>query len=102
MRKVLWLIWFIFLAVISVSAQNDTVIFSARGGFYYEVLPLELYNIHPENHIRYTTNGNRPDAHSPRYAGSLVLDERMYSHSDIYTIVNCPEQDFFLPDSVQH
>ena len=102
MRKALWLIWFIFLVIISVSAQNDTVIFSARGGFYYEVLPLELYNIHPENHIRYTTNGNRPDAYSPLYADSLVLDERMYSHSDIYTIVDCPEQDFFLPDSVRH
>ncbi len=102
MRKALWLIWFIFLVVFSVSAKNDTVIFSARGGFYREVLPLELYNIHPENHIRYTTNGNRPDAHSPLYSDSLVLDERMYSKSDIYTIVNCPEQDFFLTDSIRH
>lgn len=101
MRRVLWLIGFI-LVVISANAENDTVVFSARGGFYYEVLPLELYNIHPENHIRYTTNGQRPDAHSPLYVDSLVLDERMYSHSDIYTIVNCPEQDFYLPDSVQH
>ena len=83
-------------------AQNDTVVFSAKGGFYDEVFLLELYNIHPENHICYTTNGNRPDAHSPLYVDSLVLDERMYSNSDIYTIVNCPEQGFFLPDSVQH
>ena len=101
MRRVLWLIGFI-LVVISANAENDTVVFSARGGFYYEVLPLELYNIHPENHIRYTTNGNRPDAHSPLYSDSLVLDERMYSKSDIYTIVNCPEQDFFLTDSIRH
>ena len=83
-------------------AQNDTVLFSARGGFYYEVLPLELYNIHPENHIRYTTNGNRPDANSPLYEEALELNEQLYSNSDIYTILNCPEQDFFLPDSVQH
>jgi hypothetical protein len=102
MRRVLWLIWFIFLVVISVSAQNDTVIFSVRGGFYDEVLPLKLYNIHPENHIRYTTNGSRPTAQSPLYEESLVLDQRLYSKSDIYTIVNCPEQDFFLPDSVPH
>ena len=102
MRKRLCFILFSLSVVLGVTAQNDTVIYSARGGFYYEVLPLELYNIHPENHIRYTTNGNRPDAHSPLYTDSLVLDERMYSHSDIYTIVNCPEQDFFLPDSVQH
>ncbi len=102
MRKRLCLILFALSVVVGLMAQNDTVVFSARGGFYYDVLPLELYNIHPENHIRYTTNGNRPDAHSPLYVDSLVLDERMYSNSDIYTIVNCPEQDFFLPDSVQH
>ena len=102
MRKRLCFILFSLSVVLGVTAQNDTVIFSARGGFYYEVLPLELYNIHPENHIRYTTNGNRPDAHSSLYSDSLVLDERMYSHSDIYTIVDCPEQDFYLPDSVQH
>ena len=30
------------------------------------------------------------------------MDERCYSRSDIYTIVNCPDQDFFMPDSVRH
>lgn len=81
---------------------QDTVIFSTSGGFYEEVLSLELFNNHPQNHIRYTTNGNRPTAQSPRYDNALTLDEHLYSKSDIYTIVNCPETEFYLPDSVQH
>ena len=84
------------------NAQNDTVVFSARGGFYNDVLPLELYNTRPQNHIRYTINGNRPTAQSPLYEEALTLDERCYSKSDIYTIINCPDQDFYLPDSVRH
>lgn len=102
MRKRLWLIWFVFMVVVSVQAQNDTVVFSARGGFYDEVFSLELYHAQPQNHIRYTTNGNRPTAQSPLYEEALVLDERCYSKSNIYTILDCPESDFFLPDSVPH
>ena len=83
-------------------AQNDTVIFSAQGGFYEDVFQLELYNYYPQNHIRYTTNGNRPDANSPLYSDSLYLDESLYSTSDVYTIINCPENEFYLPDSVEH
>lgn len=94
------LLW-LFLTTLSGWAQNDMVFFSASGGFYEEVFSLELYNIHPENHIRYTTNGNCPDANAPLYTDSLMLDERMYSKSDIYTILDCPETEFFLPDSIQ-
>lgn len=83
-------------------AQNDTIVFSTGGGFYEEVLQLELFNSNPLNHIRYTTDGNRPTAQSPLYEGPLVLDSSKYSKSDIYTIVDCPVQDFYLPDSVQH
>jgi len=83
-------------------AQNDTVLFSARGGFYDDVFSLELFNNHPQNHIRYTINGNRPTAQSPLYEEALVLDERCYSKSDIYTIEDCLETEFFLPDSVRH
>ena len=82
-------------------AQNDTVLFSAQGGFYEDVFQLELYNYYPQNHIRYTTNGNRPTAQSPLYEGPLVLDTSKYSKSNIYTILNCPEEEFFLPDSIQ-
>lgn len=87
---------------ISIWAQTDTVVFSARGGFYEDIFSLQLDCQNPQNHIRYTTNGNRPTAQSPLYEEPLTLNERLYSKSNIYTIINCPEQDFFLPDSVRH
>ena len=90
------------LACLVGQAQNDTVLFSAQGGFYEEVFPLELYNYYPQNHIRYTTNGNNPTAQSPLYEEPLLLDSTKYSQSNIYTIINCPIQDFYLPDSVAH
>ena len=102
MRKRLCFILFALSVVFGVMAQNDTVVFSARGGFYDEVFSLELYHTQPQNHIRYTINGNRPTAQSPLYEEALVLDERCYSKSDIYTILDCPETEFFLPDSVSH
>lgn len=102
MRKRLCFILFALSVVLGVTAQNDTVIFSAGGGFYEEVLSLELFNYYPQNHIRYTINGNRPTAQSPLYEEPLTLNEHLYSKSDIYTIVNCPDPDFFLPDSVRH
>ena len=102
MRKCLCLILFALLVVVGATAQNDTVLFSARGGFYEEVLALELFNYYPQNHIRYTTNGNRPTAQSPLYEEPLLLDASKYSKSDIYTIADCPEEDFYLADSVQH
>lgn len=95
---VLW----ILLASITGYAQNDTVVFSARGGFYNEELALQLYNINPQNHIRYTTNGNRPTAQSPLYADSIWLDETKYSESDIYTIQITPDNLVYVPDSIQH
>ncbi len=83
-------------------AQNDTVLFSARGGFYDDAFALELFNYYPQNHIRYTVNGNRPTAQSSLYDEPLMLDERNYSKSDIFTIINCPSNEFFAVDSVQH
>ena len=102
MKRSLWLILLVFLAVVSLNAQNDTVIFSVRGGFYEDVFALHLYNINPWNHIRYTTNGNRPTAESPLYMDSLWLDETKYSESDIYIIQISPENLVYVPDSVQH
>lgn len=102
MRKRICFILFALSVVVGVTAQNDTVIFSASGGFYEEVFQLELFNYYPQNHIRYTVNGNSPTAQSPLYDEPLVLDERNYSKSDIFTIVNCPENEYFSVDSVQH
>lgn len=82
-------------------AQNDTVLFSARGGFYENVLSLELSNTNPQNHIRYTVNGNSPTAQSPVYEGALTLNADMYSKSDIYTIVNTIPSQFYLPSDVK-
>ena len=102
MRKYLFSIVFALFVVLGAKAQNDTVLFSVKGGFYENVFALQLSRNNPQNHIHYTTNGNCPTAQSPLYTEPLVLDARLYSKSDIYTILNCPEQEFFLPDSVRH
>lgn len=83
-------------------SQVDTVVFSASGGFYDDVFQIYLSNNFSQNHIRYTINGNRPTAHSQIYTSPILLNEQMYSKSDIYTIVNCPEDDFYLPDNINH
>ena len=83
-------------------AQNAEVLFSANGGFYEESFALELFSTAPQGRIFYTTNGNRPTVQSQLYEEPLVLDEQLYSRSDIYTIIDCPETSFYLPDSVQH
>ena len=103
-RSKLFLLYFLplFLAAVSAKAQNDTVVFSASGGFYEASFALQLDHVNPQNHIRYTINGNRPTAESKLYEAPLFLDASQYSNADIYTIINCPEQDFFMPDSVQH
>ena len=102
MNRYRLLIIFVF-CLVSLSAMAQwQVLFSANGGFYEETFELEMFSTYPQGHIRYTTNGNRPTAQSRQYVEPLVLDESLYSKSDIYTIVNCPEQEFFLPDSIRH
>ncbi|MDY6436769.1 MAG: CotH kinase family protein [Bacteroidales bacterium] len=83
-------------------AQADTVVFSAHGGFYENSFQLQLSNSNPDYHIRYTINGNRPTAQSALYANPLVLDEQMYSKSDIYTIQISTDELVYNPGSVQH
>ena len=101
MRRCL-LVWFFVFAFVSAKAQNDTVVFSASGGFYEEVFALQLANTNPQNHIRYTVNGNRPTAQSALYEDSIVLDASNYSKSDIYTIQISPDYLVYVPDSIQH
>lgn len=101
MRKRLWLIWSLFFAVILAQAQNDTVLFSAQGGFYDNVFALRLSNTNPQYHIRYTTNGNSPTAQSPRYEGAMTLNASMFSKSNIYTINNTIPSQFYLPNDVK-
>lgn len=102
MRRGLWFLGLILLAVVTAQAQTDSVQFSAPGGFYEEGFALQLRNANPQNHIRYTLNGNCPTSQSARYETPLLMDFGLYSRSDIYTIVNCPQPDFYQPDSIRH
>ena len=97
------LVWFLILVPFFGTSQSvERVCFSVNGGFYEDAPTLELSPFYTQHHIRFTTNGNRPTAQSRLYTEPLLLDERLYSTSDIYTIVNCPEYQFFLPDSISH
>lgn len=101
MQRRFWIFCFVFFAVVAAKAQNDTVLFSAHGGFYDEEFSLELFNYYPQNCIRYTTNGSTPTAQSPVYVAPLHLDASQYSKSNIYTIVNTIPSTFYLPNDVQ-
>lgn len=103
MRSGRLLIWILCLVpVFGTSQITERACFSVPGGFYEESFNLELYPFYQQHHIRFTTNGNRPTAQSQLYTEPLLLDGSLYSTSDIYTILNCPEEDFFLPDSIRH
>lgn len=100
MRKTF--ILFLLLGVTChVNAQEEQVSFSSPGGFYDNSFQLSLDCVYPGHHIRYTTNGNTPTSCSELYTSPFLLDESMYSRSDIYTIVNCIPSTFYLPDDVQ-
>ena len=101
MRKRIFFILFALLIGFGATAQNDTVLFSLRGGFYEDIVALSLSNSDPQNHIRYTTNGATPTAQSPRYRTTMLLNATKYSQSNIYTIVNTIPSQFYLPQSIQ-
>lgn len=63
---------------------------------------MELFSTYPQGRIFYTINGGRPTVESRQYTEPLVLDESLFSKSDIYTIVNTIPSTFYLPDSIQH
>lgn len=87
MKKLLLLLIFSECLSFLAKAQNDTVLFSASGGFYEEVLQLELFNYNPQYHIRYTTNDSRPTAQSSLYEGALVL-EPIYIQNQTFTLLS--------------
>ena len=90
-----------FLVFMSLALHAQSITFSATGGFYEQAFHLTLSCDNQEAVIRYTTNGNQPTGNDAAYDSPLLLDERMYSKSNIYTIPNCPEDGFYLPHSVQ-
>ena len=83
------------------SAKAQEVTFSINGGFYEEPFELTLSCDQHGKVIHYTTNGNTPTASDPVYQEPLLLDESLYSRSDIYTIHNCPDELWFQPESVK-
>ena len=89
----------LLLCIASASAQE--VMFSTHGGFYENPFELTLSCDQHGKVIHYTTNGNTPTANDPLYNEPLFLDKHLYSHSDIYTILNCPAELWFQPDSIQ-
>lgn len=101
MKKQIIIILVLCLVAFYAKAQNDTVVFAAKGGFYDDVFALQLINSDSQNHIRYTTNGNCPTAQSPLYTAPLQLDTSQYSRSNIYTIVNTIPSQFYLADDVK-
>ena len=98
-RILILLLWIISLGS---TAQTESVIFSAEGGFYPHSFQLSLGCYYPNHHVRYTTDGNTPDANSRIYETALSLDSRLYSDANIYTIPISPERLIFIPDSIQH
>jgi hypothetical protein len=83
------------------SAKAQEVTFSINGGFYEEPFELTLSCTQHGKVIHYTTNGNTPTASDPIYQEPLLLDESLFSRSDIYTIHNCPDELWFQPESVK-
>lgn len=77
----------------------NEVIFSHNTGIYPVSFNLKLdlkYN-DPNHKIRYTIDGNTPNANSPIYEYPLYLDENMYSDKNINQIKVSPEYHNFTP-----
>ena len=89
-----------FLIMLRFGLYAQTVTFSHSGGFYENSFNLAL-TCDEAYHIRYTTNGGTPDANSALYTNPLVLNENLYSNSNIYTIQTTLDELFFVPTTVQ-
>jgi hypothetical protein len=82
--------------------SQTEVLFSHYGGFYDEPFVLSLGCTDWNCQVHYTTNGNSPTASSALYETPLLLDERLYSNSDIYTLPVSPLFEPFQPEFVKH
>ena len=99
MKRLLF-IGFTLLLAQNLLAQTK-VVFSQQGGFYEDSFPLELWC--PDGlHVRYTVNGATPTADAQPYSEPLLLNEELFSKSDIYTIVNCIPSIYHAVDDVKH
>ncbi len=91
---------FVLIALAKASFSQE-IVFSQPGGFYDNAFLLSLSCSTDGCSIHYTVNGNTPTAHDLTYNSPIALDESLFPSSNIYTIVNCPENEWFLPDSIQ-
>lgn len=99
MKRLLF-IGFTLLLAQNLLAQTE-VVFSQHGGFYEDSFPLELWC--PDGlHVRYTVNGATPTADAQPYSEPLLLNEELFSKSDIYTIVDCIPSVYHAVDDVKH
>jgi len=100
MRKLLLIVLCLSLMPSLLMAQEGMITISHQGGFYEESFSLTMGC--PEgSHIRYTTNGDTPTAQSKLYHAPLFLDEQLYSHSNIHTIINCIPSVYYAVDDVE-
>lgn len=83
------------------TASSQEVIFSTNGGFYEEPFELTLSCWSYDKVIHFTTNGNIPTVEDPIYSNPLLLNQNLYSKSDIFTIRTSPEDLWFVPKTVQ-
>lgn len=102
MKRLLLILPLLLVPFFGTGQPVEKACFSVPGGFYEESPTLEIFPVFQQHHIRFTTNGNRPTAASRLYTGPLLLDGRLYSTSDIYTIQISPDTLVYVPDSVQH
>ena len=102
MKRWLLIIPLLLVPFLGTSQPAEKACFTVPGGFYETSPTLEIYPFYQQHHIRFTTNGNRPTAESRLYTEPLLLDESLYSTSDIYTIQISPDYLVYVPDSVPH
>jgi len=94
------IVLFVLIALAKASFSQE-IVFSKPGGFYDNAFLLSLSCSTEGCSIHYTTNGNTPTVHDMTYSSPIAMDESLFPSSNIYTIVNCPENEWFMPDSIQ-
>ena len=102
MKRLLFISFLLLVPFFGTGQPAEKACFSVPGGFYEQSFSLEIFPFYQQHHIRFTTNGNRPTAQSQLYTEPLLLDESLYSTSNIYTIQITPDDKMFYPDSVPH
>ena len=91
---------FLLFCTTRICAQEVSVSFSSSGGFYDSPFELSLSCPH-EFTIHYSLNGNSPTLSDPIYEVPLLLNEELYSKSNLYTIQDCPDEFWHVPNSIQ-